>query len=548
MRGPGGEAVIVAVGLVLAYLVVRMSSIVAIGAFSDDAIYLSVGKALASHEGYRSIYAAGAPVHMKYPPGLPALYAVLWRLGGTLGAVELLAVNLALLVNGAAAALIWWIGRARLRLSPPLVFLFAVGPFLLESSIQYLNLAISEPYFILGWAAALVLGYRVKDAAAGWRQVGLAAGLGALVAGTTLMRSQAITLFIAFAVALAIQRISWRAIGAYIATALLPLIVWGLAHRGLVARGPLSTQPDEAAYLEWIPWDSPAALLGFVGSAVSANWGIYWKIGPLNLSPSWVLGAVLATVLLLLGLGGGVILLRKHPALTLSVAANAALVLSWPFAQDRFLVPILPFAGLLVATAADRLAKRWPVVSSRPTLAALAVAVAIIGLRQTSIRRYAYSGEDPVAATGITYPSYYLALNTRYLALLSGWTLQNTSPGDRILVELPAGLYLHTGRRGVVSVPAESQAAPSVFEVPGKFIAQRIAEDSITVIGLGSLATSVAAEVATVQRRCPEALQFIGSATESGMPAFFSVVHDDACLQTFSDSILKGEHAEADNP
>jgi hypothetical protein len=547
MRGAAGEAIIVAVGLVFAYLVVRMSSIVATGAFNDDAIYISVGKALAAHEGYRSIYAVGAPVHMKYPPGLPALYAVLWRLGGTLGSVELLAINLALLVNGAAAALIWHIGRVRLRLSPPLVLLFAISPFLLESSVQYLNLAVSEPYFILGWVAALVLGYRLEDAVSGWRQVALAAGLGALVAGTTLIRWQAITLFAALTLALAIRRIDWRAIGAFVVSALMPLVLWGLAHRRLVARGPVSSQPDEAAYLDWIPWADPTALLDFVGSAVSSNWGSYWQIGPLNLSQPWLVGAVLAAVFLLLGLVGGLILLRKHPALTFSVAANTALVLSWPFAQDRFLVPILPFAGLLMASAMVWLARRWAALSSRPAIAALAVVVAIIGLRQLSIRRYAYGSEDPVAATGITYPSYFLTQNTGYLALLSGWALQNTSRDDRILVELPAGLYLHSGRRGVASLPAESLVAPSVFEVPGKFIAERIAEDSITVIAVGSLATPVAAEVAMVQGRCPEALQFVGSASERGMPAFYRVVHDDACLQALADPTLKGEHGAAND-
>ncbi len=546
-RGAAGEAIIVAVGLVFAYLIVRMSSIVAIGAFNDDAIYLSLGKALASNEGYRSIYAVGAPVHMKYPPGLPALYAVLWWLGGTLGTVELLAINLALLVNGAAAALIWWIGRARLHLSPLLVLLFAISPFLLDSSIQYLNLAVSEPYFVLGWAAALLLGYRVEDAGRGWKQVALAAGLGALLAGTTLIRSQAITLFAAFTLALTIRRIDWRAIGAFVVSALVPLVLWGLAHRGLVARGPVSSQPDEAAYLDWIPWDDPTALLDFVGSAVSSNWVSYWKIGPLNLSQPWLVGAVLASIFLLLGLSGGLILLRKHPALTLSVAANTVLVLCWPFAQDRFLVPILPFAGLLTASAIVWLTRRWTALSSRPAIAALAVVVAIIGLRQLSIRRYAYSGEDPVAATGITYPSYFLKQNTGYLALLSGWALRNTSRDDRMLVELPAGLYLHTGRRGVGSMPAENLVAPSVFEAPGKYIAERIAEDSVTVIGLGSLATPLAAEVAMVQRRCPEALRFMGAASESGMPAFFRVVHDDACLQALTDSSVKGEHGAADD-
>ena len=115
LRGPGGEAVIVGVGLALAYLALRMSPIVAIGAFRDDAVYISLGKALASHEGYRSIYTVGAPFHMKYPPGLPAIFAVLWWVGGTLANVEMLATTLSLLVCGAAASFIWWIGRARLR-------------------------------------------------------------------------------------------------------------------------------------------------------------------------------------------------------------------------------------------------------------------------------------------------------------------------------------------------------------------------------------------------------------------------------------------------
>jgi len=37
--------------------------------------------------------------------------------------------------------------------------LCAVGPFFLDAVIQYFNIPLSEPYFVCGWATALVLTY-----------------------------------------------------------------------------------------------------------------------------------------------------------------------------------------------------------------------------------------------------------------------------------------------------------------------------------------------------------------------------------------------------
>ncbi|MDH3223224.1 MAG: hypothetical protein OEO23_05870, partial [Gemmatimonadota bacterium] len=143
-----GAAALVAV----AYLLLRTAPALTAGAFSDDGVYLALGRALAEGDGFRSMYAVGEPVHMKYPPGLPLVYAILWRLGGDLVTVHAAATLLSLLATSATAGILWWIARARLHVHPALAVVLAVGPFLLEGSVQYFNLPLSEPWFMLGWA------------------------------------------------------------------------------------------------------------------------------------------------------------------------------------------------------------------------------------------------------------------------------------------------------------------------------------------------------------------------------------------------------------
>lgn len=531
LRRPAGEALLVGGGLALAYLVLRMSPIVATGAFHDDAIYLSLGKALAAHEGYRSIYSPGAPVQLKYPPGLPAIYAVLWWLGATLANVETLATALNLLVCGAAASFIWWIARARLALSVPLTLAFAISPFFLDGSIQYFNLAISEPYFVLVWAAALVVGYRLEDSAIGRKKIGLSLVLGLLIGAGTLIRVQTIMLVPAFALALMMRRMGARVVGIFATGALVPVGAWLWWQRRLAVVGPVSTHPDEAPYLAWVPWRQPMRLLEFFTTGATWNWGSYWRIVPYNLSGCWLVGALLCAGFAVLLLIGSIVLLRRHPALVLTTACVAALVLVWPFPQDRFVLPILPFAGLSMAAAAMRLTWRWPPILRRWGLVVLAVVVALVAMRQISIRRYAYNGENPLATTGITYPSFYLAANTRHIGLLSRWTLVNTSPNDIVLVSVHAGLYLYTGRQGVTSEPAENRVNPTAFQTPGEFVTRRILEDGVTVVALGNLRAPIAREIRTLQQRCPEALEFAGAGSPSGLPAFYRVDSSDRCLR-----------------
>jgi hypothetical protein len=162
-------------------------------------------------------------------------------------------------------------------------------------------------------------------------------------------------------------------------------------------------------------------------------------------------------------------------------------------------------------------------------------------MRQISIRRYAYSGENPVAKTGVTYTSIILAANTRYLGLLTRWTLENTSPAEVMLVDHPAGLFLYTGRKGVASDPAENQARPTAFQTPGEFLTQRIVEDSVTVIGLSGLRAPIAGEIIMLRQRCPDALEFVGTGGRTGFPAFYRVAADDPCLRALAREFRVGE-------
>src|SRR2546430_5169987 len=134
------------------HLLFRLSRESRIGALTDDGVYVVLGKAIAQGDGYRSIHLVGAPLQVRYPPALPLLLAVPWALAGTLGAVRATVAVLHPMVTGAAAGLVWWLGRRQLPLSPTPLAVCAVAPVFLDPLIQYFNIPLTEPYLVLGWA------------------------------------------------------------------------------------------------------------------------------------------------------------------------------------------------------------------------------------------------------------------------------------------------------------------------------------------------------------------------------------------------------------
>ncbi|MEZ4417586.1 MAG: glycosyltransferase family 39 protein [Gemmatimonadota bacterium] len=523
------EAGLAAAVVALGYLLLRTSPVLAAGAFSDDGVYLALGKAIASGEGYHSIYTAGAPVHLKYPPGLPAFYALLWWMGRGLDTVHALALGASLLASAVAAGLLWWLARARFGLTRLSTGLFVLSPFFLEGLVQYLNLATSEAPFLLSWVIALVLFGRLHRAGTPRSRMGWALGLGLTVAAATLIRTQGVVLVPALLVALLIVRAGSRPVALFSLSALLPLVCWSLWHRLSVAAGPVSTQPDEEAYSDWLGAGGGSELLHTTLDVLRSQVTRYVVALPSHFAEPPVLGGAILAALVLLAVVGGARRLRSDPDVVLSGAALSVVIALWPFSQDRFVLILLPVFGLLAAAAVQRWAQ--PTVHrGRWGYGLAAVLILLVGVRQMEIRSMRF-GER---AEGELYfhPAQFLVDNTRYLVAASRWVAERAGTEDVLLAPLPAGIWLYTGVPGVNATPAEPDVGPSDFDVPGAFLAHRIAEDGVTLLLLWNPNFEINRDAALVQRTCPDALQFLEVTREPAGVAIFRINATDPCLST----------------
>ena len=525
------EALLVAAGVALAYWALHLSVPLVLGALHDDAVYVALGKAIAAGHGYHSIYAVGQPVQQKYPPGLPLIYAVLWLAGRSLPAVVRLASALSVLVTAAAAGLVWWIARERLGLHPLVALVCAIGPFLLDGAVLYFSLPISEPYFMLGWAGSLILAYRLHDRPT----IARAIALGVVAAATTLVRSEGIALVAGLALALVVQRVSWRSVAAYLAAAVAPLLGWAWMHGRMLAAGPVSTQPDELPYLAWLPIHSVGDAVRTAAAAVRVTWPGYWRLLPPYVSAVRPAAIGVLVVCLALAAAGGVLLARRHAALVATVLAASAVLFLWPWPQDRFLFSRLPFAGLLMGAAVEAGLRAAPRIR-RIGYAALVLFAAGIATRGIALRQFAYMPANTQAVLGIAYPGQFIAANARFVPLVSQWLLAHTSPEDRVLVDSPAAIYLYTGRHTVAEAPAGSAIAPSIFARPGHYLASRIRDDSITVVVLTDVTHALARDIVTLYQRCPGTLSAAGSVRWWGASRayFYRVTQWDGCVAQVS--------------
>src|SRR5258708_15329064 len=194
---------------------------------------VALGRAMATGAGYRWISLVDAPLHIKYPPLLPALLALCWRVGGGLEAVQALALGINLAACGMAAAMLWWIARIRLGIPAALIAAATIVGFPLSPSVQYFTLVLSEPLFILGWASVLVLYERWRSGTPDSRQQS-ALALGLTLAAAPLTPAHGTLLPPSVLLALALDGASRREWATAAAAALLPL---ARCHCGLALPG-----------------------------------------------------------------------------------------------------------------------------------------------------------------------------------------------------------------------------------------------------------------------------------------------------------------------
>lgn len=526
---PVREALAVAVAIAVAYLLFCTPERFVIGAYNDDGAYVALGRAILSGDGYRAIYLSGSPFERMYPPGVPLVFAVAWWLGGTLPRVQVIIFAFNVLAVAGAAGAIWWLGRARLELGRLELAAFAVGPFLLDAALQYYAVPLSEPYFVLGWASALVL-YGVVANRARSGGLGRAIALGAVLAATTFIRTQGVVLIAAFAVPLLIEPSHRRHGIATALAALVPLGAWQLvAARG--AAVSTTPHPGMGSYISKIPFGDPIELGRFVGATFVDNVSGYAGILGDQVAFARGLGISLLLVVAVLVAVGAIREAKRRPALVGGTLATTAVVLLWPFTIDRLMLSLLPFAGLLAASAVRAGLSRTRVTGLRAAAYALiGLGAAVVAWRQIDIRRETRNALRTGATLDYFSAGAVLAANSRFIATTSRSVHANTSPDDRILSYLPAGIFLHTGRRGVMSRPPQGRGAQSVFARPGGYLAGRIVEHDVSIVVLGNVYAPIARDVQVVARRCPGVLQRLRGSVNA-LPIIYRVRGGDSCLE-----------------
>jgi hypothetical protein len=314
---------------------------------SDDVVYITSAKTLASGQGYVWPQYPDEPTNTLFPPGYPAFLAALWGFNPAFPA-NLTALHFVSLLLAAALLALGALVVARVYRADALTVALSVA----LASTTLIALIVSTVmgsdtlYGVLGLAAMLL----VRDGARRPRRL----LLGSLCAAAGFyVRTIGITLIIACAV-VGVQR--WRrrcwvqgACLLWPVLATLPWLVWTTIHGGstyvALWRGGI---PGYAP-----PIDGPGTLASIMANNVWHGGDILWNVAPVLIDVPLV-----GTLLL------GWVLLRAWQRWRQSgdltpcyVGVYILLLLAWPWrAPGRFLWPLAP---LLAADAIQGLHAVW---------------------------------------------------------------------------------------------------------------------------------------------------------------------------------------------
>jgi 4-amino-4-deoxy-L-arabinose transferase-like glycosyltransferase len=411
-----------------------------VGVFQDDGIYVVLGKALASGEGYRYLNLPGAPYATHYPPGYPLFLALLWKLSPAFpqNVAVFTFANAGFLGLTAFAGFRY--ARARLGLSTLGAALVAVAGSVSIPALIFGVFVLSEPMFMALLLLALIYAERQAEDG-GWREalfVGLAGGALAMV------RTTGMFVVPAFALVLLFRRRIVPALCAALGCAvfIVPWHAWVSAHGGDV---PAVLMGKYGPYDAWLSNAVREHGLPFVWDVVVRNaralYGMLWVMftgGESSPKPLHAPAAVAAATLLAVG---GWRLARRAPVTAWFLAAYMALVMVWPFEPTRFVWALLPlFAAMLalgIAAVVELAPTAWPLRVGRwAGLAACALLLAGFAMYNVNGVRQRWRDSVPRVTAARATP-------------VVEWVRVSTRPTDIIATEDDPLVYLYTGRRAV---------------------------------------------------------------------------------------------------
>ena len=410
------------------------------GVFQDDGIYVVLGKALASGEGYRYLNLPGAPYATHYPPGYPLFLAMLWKLSPEFpqNVAVFTFANAGFLALAAFAA--FRFGRDRLGLSTLGSATVGIAGTVSIPALIFGVFVLSEPMFMALVMLVLIYAERVADDAE-WRGallVGLAGGAIAMV------RTTGMFVIPAFVLVLLVRRKYVPAVCAALACAVfvVPWHLWVAAHGSEI---PPVLMGKYGPYDAWMSNAVREHGLTFVWNVIVVNaralYGMLWvmftgsETSPSVLRPP---AAIVAAVLIAIGAWR---LARRAPVTIWFLAAYMALVIVWPFEPTRFVWALLPLFCAMLALGIGFVFELRPSTSLRrvarlAALAASALLVAGFGWYNVNGVRQNWRDSVPRATAGRATP-------------VVEWIRRSTRPTDIIAMEDDPLVYLYTGRKAI---------------------------------------------------------------------------------------------------
>ena len=410
----------------------------AVGALRDDSMYLELAKALATGHGYRWLNLPGAPAATHFPPGYPAVLAMLWMVAPSFPANVVL-FKLANTVFAALAAVgVARFVRRRFGMGEIAAQLFALAAVLAVPMLTLATQVMSEPLFLLGLVTTLLVAEAVNDdPSARWTRV---VSLGLLAGATTLVRTNGIALLPAIVIALCLQRrLRHAAIFALgMIAPLLPWQLWVAAHADLVPAPMRGNYGSYAALLGDAVRERGLGFLGAVAARTSREIAmmLQYVVAPGAGTFIRVTALLAAAALASLGIRP---LWRRAPVTALCLAAYGAIVVFWPYTPARFVWCVWPFLLLLPVLGARELVASVPRRPGRRVtrMAALCGAAALA---------FGYLTFNVISFRNGSWSASAYAERLRPLVVY----VATKTPRDAVVAtEAENTVYLYTGRRTV---------------------------------------------------------------------------------------------------
>ena len=412
-----------------------------VGVFYDDAQYVVLGKSLATGQGYRFLNLPGAPLGTHFPPGYPALLALLWRVSPTFPEnVALMKFANAILL-GVVAMVTYRFAHRTLALPSGLAAAASLAGAATIPSLLLSSSIMSEPLFMALLLPVLVWSERETSDSRETSSIGSPLLLGTVAGALALVRTHGIALVAAIVVAYFVRRRRREAALATAAAlmAVAPWLVWVAAHNGAL---PPLVRGAYGSYVSWLVSGFREQGFHLLVVTLPDNVATIWMSIVRSIVPDvhWSLDVLVGCVFFALTAIGARTCWRRARVTTLFVIFYFAIVVVWPFSPLRFVWGI------------------WPLVMLFPAVG-LATAWSTSAVRQNAQRRGALIAATVALSVGILgfnvrgYEHAWWSSNARYHARRVlpqlAWVARATRPGDVIASDAEAAVYLYTGRLAV---------------------------------------------------------------------------------------------------